>query len=56
MFALLSTLAVALVSGALTGFLLKLKILDNYTDEELFDDTTLWEVIRFLMDDLKVLW
>jgi len=42
-FALAITLGIALVSGALTGFILKLKIFDNLSDEELFDDKKLWK-------------
>ena len=43
-YALAITLAIALVSGALTGLLLNLNIFDNMEDEELFDDTSVWEV------------
>lgn len=43
LYALLITLAVALISGALTGLLLKINIFDNLVDEELFDDSTIWE-------------
>lgn len=44
MYALLTTLAVAIVGGLLTGFLLKLPIFDQVPRHRLFDDELSWEV------------
>lgn len=41
---LVATLAIALASGTLTGFLMKLPIWDQLLQEELFDDEAFWEM------------
>ena len=42
--AIVVALVLALFSGALTGLLLKLKIWDNLTADELYEDETFWSV------------
>lgn len=42
--ALGSTLGIAIVSGALTGLLMRIPILDGYDDDELFSDAEHWEI------------
>jgi len=42
--ALAAALGIALVSGTITGFFLKLPIWDNLTTEELYEDEIFWEV------------
>jgi len=46
MLALLITLTVAIAGGAASGFLLKLKIFDNLSWEEYYEDSVFWEVRR----------
>lgn len=42
--ALVTTIAIALAGGAITGFLLKLPIMDRLLRAELYDDATFWMV------------
>ena len=42
--ALAVALGIAIVSGALTGLLLKAPIWDNLTTEELYEDEVFWDV------------
>ncbi|XP_041372827.1 ammonium transporter Rh type B-like [Gigantopelta aegis] len=44
MLALIITLAIAIVGGALTGLILKLSVFDGPDDDDLFDDGKHWEV------------
>ena len=38
------TLAMAIVGGVITGFILRVPIWDNPTDEQLYDDEDFWKL------------
>ena len=42
------TLLFAIVGGVITGFILKIPIWDNLTDEQLYDDEDFWNLGKFL--------